>query len=298
MAAKMQQTCWHFYETYRNVHFMNEMNMDWDDLRLFLAVARGGGLSTAARASGKSAPTLGRRMLALEAATGTELFRRLPRGYELTEQGTALLTRAVDLEAQIGSLCRSAGSGQMTIKISAGSWMTYALCKHIQAIREADERVLLVFISAEHVLDIARREAIIGIRNRRPEQRGLACRKIGRVNFAGYATSRKIKAWVKVSARTPSAIWLSEQPEESIAIQVSAPRNALDLACAGMARAVLPTFIGDTQEGLVRVTPVIAALAHDQWLVTHQEERFQPQVRHVIDRLYKAARHLHRAAKS
>jgi DNA-binding transcriptional LysR family regulator len=216
-------------------------------------------------------------MLALEAATGTELFRRLPRGYELTEQGTALLTRAVDLEAQIGSLSRSAGSGQMTIKISAGSWMTYALCKHIQAIRETDERVSLVFISAEHVL---------------------ACRKIGHVNFAGYATSRKIKAWVKVSARTPSAFWLSEQPEESIAIQVSAPRNALDLACAGMARAVLPTFIGDTQEGLVRVTPVIAALAHDQWLVTHQEERFQPQVRHVIDRLYKAARRAHGAAKA
>jgi hypothetical protein len=42
MAARMQQICWHFYETERNVHFMNEMNMDWDDLRLFLAVARGG----------------------------------------------------------------------------------------------------------------------------------------------------------------------------------------------------------------------------------------------------------------
>jgi DNA-binding transcriptional LysR family regulator len=277
---------------------MNEMNVDWDDLRLFLAVARGGGLSTAARATGKSPPTLGRRMLALEAATGTELFRRLPRGYELTDQGAALLTKAVDLEAQIGSLSRSAGTGQITIKVSAGSWMTYALCNHIQAIRQTDERVSLVFIAAEHVLDISRREAVIGIRNRRPEQRGLACRKIGGVNFAGYATSRKIKAWVKVSARTPSALWLSEQPDEPIAIRVSAPRNALDLACAGMARAVLPTFIGDTQKDLVRVTPVIAALSHDQWLVTHQEERFQPKVRNVIDRLYKAARHVHGAAKA
>jgi hypothetical protein len=65
-----------------------------------------------------------------------------------------------------------------------------------------------------------------------------------------------------------------------------------------MARAVLPTFIGDTQKDLVRVTPVIAALSHDQWLVTHQEERFQPKVRNVIDRLYKAARHVHGAAKA
>lgn len=273
------------------------MNVDWDDLRLFLAVAREGGLSAAARATGKSAPTLGRRMLALEAATATELFRRLPRGYELTEQGTALLAKAVDLEAQIGALGRAAG-GQMTVKVSAGTWMTYALCKHIEALLDTEERTQLTFISAEHVLDISRRETIIGIRNRRPEQRGLACRKIGRVNFAGYATSRKIKAWVKVSAKTPSALWLSEQAGKQIAIQVSAPRNALDLACAGKARAVLPTFIGDTQKGLMRVTPVIADLAHDQWLVTHQEERFQPQVRHLIDQIYRAAHHIHGAAKA
>lgn len=277
---------------------MNETNVDWDDLRLFLAVARGGGLSAAARATGKSAPTLGRRMLALEAATGTELFRRLPRGYELTEQGTALLAKAVHLEAQIGALARPAGGAPVTVKVSAGSWMTYALCKHIRAIQDADEKTRLTFISAEHTLDISRREAIIGIRNRRPEQRGLACRKIGRVNFAGYATSRKIKPWVKVATRTPSALWLAEQPDEPICVEVSAPRGALDLACAGVARAVLPTFIGDAQEGLVRVTPVIAALAHDQWLVTHQEERFQPQVRQVIDRIYKAARGIHGAAKT
>ena len=66
---------------------MDERSVNWEDLNLFLAVARAGGLSAAAAATGKSAPTLGRRMLALEAALGSDLFRRLPRGYELTEGG-------------------------------------------------------------------------------------------------------------------------------------------------------------------------------------------------------------------
>jgi len=46
---------------------MNETKLNWDDLRLFVAVARAGGLASAEKTTGKSAPTLGRRMLALEA---------------------------------------------------------------------------------------------------------------------------------------------------------------------------------------------------------------------------------------
>ena len=275
---------------------MDEIDLDWDDLKLFLAVARAGGLSAATQATGKSAPTLGRRMLALEAVTGAELFRRLPRGYELTEQGAALLAKVLDLEALIRPLSRSAAKhGGAVVRISAGSWMTLALCRHIQAIQQGDDATRLQFLSAEHELDIARREAVIGIRNRRPEQNGLACRKIGRVQFAGYAASKAVKPWVKVMVKTPSALWLAAQAHKVVSLEVSAPRNALDLACAGIARAVLPTFIGDAQQGLVRVTPPIAELAHDQWLVTHHEQRFQPDVRRVIDRIYEVARSLHRS---
>ena len=63
---------------------MNETISNWDDLHLFLAVAREGGLSPAARLTGRSAATLGRRMLALERSMGRELFVRHERGYELT----------------------------------------------------------------------------------------------------------------------------------------------------------------------------------------------------------------------
>lgn len=276
---------------------MDETKLNWDDLKLFLAVARAGGLSGAAEATGRSSPTLGRRMLLLERAMGRELFRRLPRGYELTEEGSELLAQVADLEAQIVPLGRpAAGNAGAVVKISAGSWMTYALCQSIRTIQGSDEKTRFQFISAEHVLDIAHREAVIGIRNRRPDQRALACRRIGRVQFAGYATGKDVKPWVKVAVKTPSALWLAAQSDAPVGVEVTAPRNALDLACAGVARAVLPTFIGDAQRSLVRVTSPISELAHDQWLVTHHEQRFQTEVRRAIDQIYEVARKLHGSA--
>lgn len=273
---------------------MSETKFNWDDLQLFLAVARAGGLSAAARVVGKSAPTLGRRMVVLEAVTGKELFVRLPRGYELTSEGAALFDSVAKLESQIQPLDLSAdGKGQRLIKISAGSWMTQALCTRVNSILKDDDNVRLQFISSEQELNITHREILIGIRNQRPEQRGLAAKKIGRVHFAGYAISKTVKPWVKVVGNTPSSRWLAEQITKTQAIEVTSPRNALDLACTGTVRAVLPTFIGDAEPRLQRVTSTITELSHDQWLVMHQDERFRPEVRQTIDRLYEMTKLLH-----
>ncbi len=274
---------------------MNETNFDWDDLKLFLAVARGGGLAQASRYTGKSPPTLGRRMQHLEMVTSSELFRRLPRGYELTEQGRALFEKVVALEQQIVPLDRSNDQNhKVLVKISAGSWMTHALCQKAGEILGNNSAAQLRFISAEHVLDISRRETVIGIRNSRPEQLGLACKKVGRVKFAGYAADKSVKQWAHVLGNTPSSIWLAQNALDCVLIEVTAPRNALDLAYCGVARALLPTFIGDRQVRLTRVTACIDDLSHDQWLVTHQEERFVPQVRQTIDRIYDVVAKLHK----
>ncbi len=274
---------------------MNETNLDWDDLRLFLAVARGGGLAVAAQATGKSPPTLGRRMLALETAVGAELFQRLPRGYDLTEAGAAFLTKITALETQIDPLTQSARrDGRPLIRISAGTWMTRVLCDAADQILGPRRDTRLRFIAADHVLDIARREAVIGIRNHRPEQLGLACRRVGQVRFAGYATGARPVLWARVMGKTPSAQWVAAHKEPGDCLEVTTPRNALDLALAGAACVVLPTFVGDRTPGLLQVTPLIDELQHDQWLVTHAQERFIPEVRGTIDRVYTVLRDLHR----
>ncbi|MDJ0685691.1 MAG: LysR family transcriptional regulator [Alphaproteobacteria bacterium] len=270
---------------------MFETNFDWDDLRLFLAVARGGGLSAAKASTGKSAPTLGRRMLDLERRLGCDLFRRQAKGYELTDRGEALLARVGALESRIQPIVEGAGGRSVyTAKISAGSWVTHILCAAAAELVGSD-RTRLRFVASEDMADIGRREAVIGVRNQRPEGVALAGRRVGRVRFAVYAAaaagaSDGATVWAQPLGATPSARWVRENAGDAATIEVTNPRNALDLTLAGHTRAVLPTFIGDRTKGLRRHSSPIEELDHDQWLVTHHDDRFIPQVRHVIDRLY------------
>jgi len=106
------------------------------------------------------------------------------------------------------------------------------------------------------------------------------------VRFAGYAIDASIKEWLWVDAQTPSSQWLADQPFERAPIEVKSPIITLDLALEGAGRIVLPTFVGDNHESLIRATNTIPALSHDQWLVVHQEERNHSDVRLVIDRLF------------
>lgn len=271
---------------YCNDRFMNEMKPDWDDLRLFLAVARNGGLAAAALETGKSAPTLGRRMLALERCTGRELFRRMPRGYELTDDGKVLLSEVVALENKVMPLLASdADRVAPVVKISAGHWMTYLLCQKMDELVGGRD-IRLRFIAADEVSDIGRREALIGVRNKRPEAPGLAGRKIGRIRFAVYAIDGTVDLWARVIGNTPSALWVGERVRDGVSIEVTSPRNALDLALNGKARVVLPVFVGRCLDPLKQLSKTIAELEHEQWLVTHHEDRFVPEARRVIDRVY------------
>ncbi|WP_424928575.1 LysR family transcriptional regulator [Amaricoccus tamworthensis] len=265
---------------------MLEKNLPWDDLQLFLAVAREGGLSPAARVTGRSAATLGRRMLALERALGRELFIRHDRGYELTAEAQRLLQGLTDVEARIARLTSAPqGDGLPLVKVSAGTWTTLALLDRLEGITGMPPDLRVRFISAEHSLNISHREAVIGIRNARPISEGLAGRRLARVEFAPYATKDAPDRWIVVLADTPSARWLKRTVAENAVCEVNAPRNSLDLALAEQGISVLPTFIGDSHGTLERRGGVIAELEHDSWIVTHQDDRHLPEVRRTIDRL-------------
>jgi hypothetical protein len=123
--------------------------------------------------------------------------------------------------------------------------------------------------------------------NHHPPDAGKECgRTITPIRFAIYAHHDSIETWASVIGTTPSAKWVQNITREAKIIEVTSPRNALDLALAGTARAVLPTFIGSEINELKQVSALIDELEHEQWLVTHHEDRFVPEVRRVIDRTY------------
>lgn len=87
-------------------------------------------------------------------------------------------------------------------------------------------------------------------------------------------------------ADTPSTRWTHNNiSSKDIAYKVNNSKNSLDLALEGKGIALLPTFIGDTQPSLQRIGNIVEELGHDQWLVTHHEDRYLPEVRKLIQRI-------------
>jgi DNA-binding transcriptional LysR family regulator len=265
---------------------MNEKIENWENLYLFIEVARAGGLSPASKVTGRSAATLGRRMIALERALKRDLFVRHDRGYALTAEGQKMHDELVEVEDRIARLTAPGEqTTQPVVKVSAGTWTTLALINRFDHIVGQPADIKLRFLSGETVRDMPHREVTIGFRNRRPTEPSLAGRKLVRVTFAPYAASGEPTHWIRVLADTPSARWLAKNIGDDAICEVNAPRNSLDLALSGKGIALLPTFIGDVQPTLQRRGPVIAALSHDQWIVTHQDDRHLPEVRRAIDRM-------------
>lgn len=274
--------------------FSELKNDNWDDLRLFLHVAREGGLTGAAEKAGASPATISRRLLALERRLRRSLFVRQQTGYSLTKDGHALLAHVTAMgEASQSIQAWNAGASELpTVRISAGSWMSHFLAVNLSHIWSPDDPFRLCFKTAELRLDIAHREAEIGIRNRYPEGDTLAARPIGDVAYAPFCANHfnivRDCNWVGIGADdavTPSARWLLQQTDFWITIWANTPRMLHDLLRSGAGRGVLPCFVGDSDPALLRAGEAIGDLHHRQWLVMHNEDRHRPEVRTVIDRI-------------
>jgi len=259
-----------------------------DDMALFLAVADAGSLAGAARHSGASVPTLSRRMAALETLLGRRLFDRGARGYALTAEGHALAREVGGLREVTQRLGRlTSDQGPLSVRITAGDWTCRFLARHLDRWWSPDAPWVPAFVPSTAELDIARRAADIGIRNRRPAQDWLAGRRTATIRYAIYARSKDVEGFVTLpegDGVPPSARWVRSEPDKRIVTTAISPRLALDLARAGVGRVVLPTFVGDA-ERLLRLGPDIDALAHEEWLVAHYAARNDPGIRPALDAL-------------
>lgn len=271
------------------------MDFSWDDLRLFLDVARLGGLSAATETTKLSAATLGRRVASLERQVGEPLFHRSQTGYRLTHAGEDLLARAEDVEAAMLSLKRwkEGAVGDRVVRLSAGSWTSTFVAGHIGSIWTVEDRFGLELVTANQKVDIGRRNADLGIRNQRPTEQWLAGRLIGKVAYAIYS-GRELINGIKAgyfvgiageAGQTRSARWIEARHGDRIAVRGNDAISVRELVanCAGLS--VFPCFVGDSDKRLVRVAPVIAELETDQWLVSHHEERHEPAVHAVAERI-------------
>lgn len=271
--------------------------MDWDDLRLFLAIARHGTLSAAGRALGVSQPTMGRRLAAMEARIGARLLRRTPERYVLTPLGETVLGNAERVEAEIlateraisGHDCALEGKVRVTtVDTLAARILVPALAR----LQKEHPGIVVELLSDTRQLNLARREADIAIRMVPFEGQEIITRKLGTLGMAFYAArghdgERRPPRIVTVLddlAHLPEAQWLRRHfPDAEVALQSNSREAHLWAARQGMGIACLVCYRAEALPDLVRVRPDLPLLRRDIWLGVHRDMRHMPRIRAVID---------------
>jgi DNA-binding transcriptional LysR family regulator len=268
--------------------------MEWSDLRIFLAVARGGTLGAAARELGQTQPTMGRRIRTLEATLGTTLFQRTSEGFVLTSEGAAVLAHAERMEAEALGIARAAsgqgGTLEGVLRVSSSDWFgTYVLTRAIASLSVKHPAVIVELITDARLLSLARREADLVFRITPFEEPDIAQRKLLTMPYAAYRAEGSDALDRLVTMDTafggmPDVAWLREHlPDARIAFR-SNSREAQAHACAlGMGIAVLPCPLGDATPGIERIDLGDAPPTRDVWMGYHRDLRHLPRLRAFVD---------------
>ncbi|MBS0539517.1 MAG: LysR family transcriptional regulator [Proteobacteria bacterium] len=278
------------------------MNANWDDLRIFLTLAREGTLTTAAKSLGVSHPTVARRVAALEQQIGARLFERLPDRFVPTSAGEALLEDTEAMEnAALSIHRRSAGLSDTVsgvVRLSAGEEISALLASHLPELRARLTQIEFELSARHTLLNLSRREADLQISERTPDMADIVARKLARTAYAIYAhpsiavarlspSAFKSVPWVGFDddhTRMPGQRWLQERLDGGRpAIRSNNWLVVRETARAAGGYAILPCYLGDADPQLQRVGNPIADVFADQWLLVHRDLRALPRVRAVMD---------------
>ncbi|MDR3472962.1 MAG: LysR family transcriptional regulator [Devosia sp.] len=272
--------------------------IDWDDVRYFLAVARGGSVRAAAGRLGVNHSTVLRRVAQLEERLGTQMFEKLPSGYSLTAAGEEVLDLAEQMEASSHQLeARVFGRDQSAgglLRVTLPPFLaTHLLMPDFADFARMHPHIEMEISSSGEVANLTNREADVAIRivtDRKTLPLNLHGLK-GPELFSGiYMSLDRLTAWragapesirpiVVVGQGVPN--WADEGEVRATGVPFRTPDAEAQIAAArqGIGMTRLPCFVGDADHLLARV-PGIDLKAHATvWLLTHGETRKTERVR-------------------
>ncbi len=272
----------------------HKSTMNWDDTRLFLALARSGSARSTAAEQGISHSTVTRRVEHLESDLGARLFDRDVRGYRLTGAGELMMKSALRAEEALLAAERQlqGRDAQLTGEIRFTTANVIAMRLIMDDLVEFTRlypEIDLNVMTSDDSLNLSRREADVALRIMRrssipPED--LIGRKLVTIKSCYYA-SKAYLAENDPDRSNSSARWIGWDDFERFPAWVKAspfPRLPVygrlndvmlqaEAASRGLGLTVLPCFFGDRVEELQRVPNCEPYSSYDIWMLTHPDLR-------------------------
>lgn len=267
-------------------------DLDWDELRYFLALARAGSVRTAGAALAVSHTTVARRVEALEARLGARLFDRHRDGYALTDAGRRLVTAAERVEGEVHALARGVTGEDARlagpVHVTCGDeFMADLLLDSLADWCAANPGVQLAISRDGRPYNLAKGEADLAVRVLAPDAAPpgyLVGHRLGPLVCASYVA---VAHAARLAPPAPAARWLgytdTRVTRELVAtssypdLPVWGAFNALSImvraAVQGWGLAILPTYVGDAEPRLRRLDPADVRHVGAIWLLSHPDLR-------------------------
>ncbi|MCD4659239.1 LysR family transcriptional regulator [Agrobacterium sp.] len=279
--------------------------MNWDDVRIFLAVARSGQILAASKRLGLNHATLSRRLTLLEQALKTQLFIRRTNGCEMTEEGQRFLGAAERMETEM--LNAQANLGRVdtavagTVRIGAPDGLGVSFLAPrlgLLTARYPDLKIQLVPVPRS--FSLSQREADIAITIERPEQGRLMFSKLTDYSLglyasadylAEYGTPDDVEAlkrhrrigYVEDLIFSPSLNYTGEIMRDwDAAFEISSATGQTEAVRSGAGIGILHNYIAGQYPELLRIMPHIS-ISRSYWTAYHESARQLVRVRTVVD---------------
>ena len=282
------------------------VDLDWNDIRVFLALFRARTVRAAATALGMSHSTVSRHLTALETTLGSALFTRSRDGLVATAMAERILERAETIEDQMLSLRRDATSletvlsGEVRVAVSPGV-SQYLLMPYFAQFTHEHPGIELTIASSNSIVDLMRGACDVAIRSQDHPDENLVGRRLPTVADYAYASpayiadhefdgDRTTATWIGRGRGPRGNQWVKSTPfpEAGVRHEMPDPLDQLHAAIAGMGMTVLPAFIANRFDGLVRVPGTGPVGMRPVWALTHPDLRTTVRIRTFVSFLASA----------
>jgi DNA-binding transcriptional LysR family regulator len=284
---------------------MNGSELEWSDVRIFLAIARSGTLGGAAKLAGQTQPTMGRRLRALEEALGHMLFQRTSDGFVLTDEGAAVLAYAQRMEEEALGFTRALAGQDVTLtgslRVSSSDWFgVHVLTPLFARFLAKHPEVSIELVTDARRYNLARREADLVFRIVPFDQPDVVQRKFMHVEYALYgridSTPPHMNGALRLISmdsafdRLPDVLWVKRMLPRARIIFGSNNRDVQARMCEeGAGFAVLPCPLGDSKATLQRFDLGEAPPGRDVWMGYHRDLKRVARLRALLEEMNVAA---------
>jgi DNA-binding transcriptional LysR family regulator len=279
--------------------------VDWDDLKVFRAVASAGSLAGGARRVAVSQATAWRRVRALEATLRVALFDRGPTGYVLTSAGSALLVTADQvarsIDAARGRVAEAPDEVAGEVRVAAPEFVGSLITAELPALARRHPRLVVELLTGSPAAGLLVRDVDVAIRAERIAGAGFTLDAVYAIPFALYASAaylgrhgapaaiddlagHRLIAFDHSMAHVAPKAWLrSGGRGATIVFRSNSPQARLRAAQAGLGLAMLPEPLARGARGLRCALPAAAVGRLDLMLLVATASRRDPRVAAVRD---------------